>query len=108
MRTLGIDDFLTINRMTIPEFELRMKAAELKQLDRIHELHILAWAINQARATKRNGRPVFRTFRSFFDFEKQEKKILEWEEVGTVKPIHPEEKGVHEQEGGGKTWRAIA
>lgn len=78
MRTLGMDDFLAINRMTIPEFELRMKAAELKQLDRIHELHILAWAINQARATKKNGRPVFRTFRSFFDFEKQEKKILEY------------------------------
>lgn len=57
-----------------------MKAAELKQLDRMHEIHILAWAISQAGATKKNGRPAYRTFRSFFDFEKQERKIM-----GTVK-----------------------
>lgn len=71
-----MNDFIEINRMTIPEFEIRMKASELKKLDRIHEIHILAWAINQAGATKKNGRPVYRTFRSFFDFEKQERKIM--------------------------------
>lgn len=71
-----MDDFLEINRMTLPEFEIRMKAAELKQLDRMHEIHILAWAIAQAGSTKKSGKPVFRTFKSFFDFEKQERKIM--------------------------------
>ena len=71
-----MNDFLEIDRMTIYEYELRMKAFRLRNLDREHDLHKLAWITQQAGAAKKNGRPVFRSFKQFFDFKKMEKEVL--------------------------------
>lgn len=71
-----MDDFLKIDRMTFYEYELRIKASRLRILDREYELHKLAWITQQAGASKKNGKPVFRGFKQFFDFEKAEKEVL--------------------------------
>ncbi|MGC6767239.1 hypothetical protein [Enterococcus sp. LJL51] len=61
--------------MTVPEYELRMKAYQLQMLDRQYEIHMQAWANVMAGQTKK-GRPVFRTFEKFFNYRKAEQKIL--------------------------------
>lgn len=72
---MKIDDFNEIDRLTIPDYDLRMKAYQLKQLDRQYEIHMQAWATVMAGQTKK-GKPVFRTFDKFFDYQKAEEKIL--------------------------------
>lgn len=67
-----MSDLIEIDRMTIPEYELRLKAFKLKQVDTSHEIHQLAWAIAMAQGRKKNGRPVYRKFSQFFNFKKAE------------------------------------
>ncbi|MEI5991235.1 hypothetical protein A5881_002768 [Enterococcus termitis] len=61
--------------MTIPEYELRIKAHQLKRLDRHYDIHLQAWATVMAGQTKK-GKPVYRTFEKFFNYQKAEDKIL--------------------------------
>lgn len=73
LRFLDFTDFKEIDRLTIPEYQLRMKAFRLNQVDELHKIHQLAWAINMAKQRKKNGRPVYRRFEQFFNFKKAEK-----------------------------------
>lgn len=84
MRFLGINDFLAIARMTLKEYQLRMKAFQLKQLDKEFEIHQLAWQMNQAGAQGKNGKPYYKRFKDFFDYEEQERKILGTREQDSV------------------------
>lgn len=72
---MKFEDLNEIDRLTIPDYELRMKAYQLKQLDRQYEIHLQAWATVMAGQT-RKGKPVFRSFDKFFDYRKAEEKIL--------------------------------
>ncbi|MFD1900450.1 hypothetical protein [Enterococcus termitis] len=75
MRYLNIEDFNEIDRLTIPEYELRIKAYQLKSLDMQYNIHLQAWATVMAGQT-RKGKPVYRTFDKFFNYQKAEKRIL--------------------------------
>lgn len=60
------------------DYELLIRAYKLKRLDREREIHLQAWVINQAKATKQMGGktyPVFKDFNSFFNFDKRQKQI---------------------------------
>lgn len=77
-----MQDFAEINRMTLYEYEMRMKASNLRSVDREYEIHLQAWANWNVQATKKSGKkraPVFKTFKQFFDFKKAESKILNGE-----------------------------
>lgn len=66
-----------------------MKAHALKRVDRELEIHSLAWLINQAQATKEQGKkivPVHKEFKQFFDYDKRIESIL--------KPKAKEKKGL--------------
>lgn len=77
MRYLEISDFLAINRMTIYEYELRLKAAELKRLDKSYDIHSQAWANQKSKALNNSGKKsAYKSFKDFFNFEKQENEIL--------------------------------
>lgn len=52
------------------------KASRYRYLDREAELHKLAWIEQQAGASKKNGKPVFRTFKRFFDYNEAERQIM--------------------------------
>ena len=79
MRYLDITDFNVIDRMTILEFELRMRAYQLKQLDKERDMYAQAWIHRQSKATKKSGKPFYKNFRQFFNieqFRKDEREIL--------------------------------
>lgn len=57
-----------------------MKAVELKELDRMYHIHFLAFSNFRAKATKKAGKnkqkPVYTTFKKFFDYESELNNIL--------------------------------
>lgn len=92
MRYCNLFDPITIGRMTVKEYLLRMKAANLQRLDREYEIHLLAWQMNQAGATKQKGKktvPYFSKFSEFFDYEQREKDIIQ--------PVKKEKRSSFEQ-----------
>lgn len=80
IRYFGMSDFAEINRMTLYEYDVRMTAYRLKQVDREYEIHLQAWENWNVQATKKQGKkrqvPVFQTFKQFFDYEKKVQDIL--------------------------------
>ena len=55
--------------MTLVEYELRMEAYQLKQVDRQNEIAQQAWMNQQVQATTgiKNPKPKFKKFDDFFD-----------------------------------------
>lgn len=58
--------------MTIPEYELLMEAAKLKQIDKDYRNHLQAWLNFVVQAEKRAGKgktkPVYTKFKQFYDY----------------------------------------
>ncbi len=74
-----MQDFAQIDRMTLYEYEMRMKASDLRRVDREYEIHLQAWANWNVQATKKSGKkrvPVFKIFKQFFDYRKAEAEVL--------------------------------
>ena len=74
IRYFGLS-FKEIDRLTIPEYQLMCKAYELAEVDRANERHQLAWLTVSAGATKKDGRPVYKKFKNFFDYEAELRKL---------------------------------
>lgn len=57
-----------------------MKAVELKELDTMYHIHFLAFSNFRAKATKKSGknkvRPVYTSFKKFFDYESELNRIM--------------------------------
>ena len=71
--------------MTPYEYGIRMKAYQRSQLEREYEMHLQAYLNFKATATKKSGketRPVYRTFREFFDYEKKLKNLYKKQKTG--------------------------
>lgn len=64
-----------VKTLTLYEYEARMYAFRLQQVDKQHDMHLQAWIHNQAKATKKNGKPAYSKFTDFFDYEKEIKRI---------------------------------
>lgn len=47
------------------------RAFRIKQQDDMQQISMLAWQNKQAGATKKNGKPVFKSFSEFYDSEKR-------------------------------------
>ncbi|WP_239406393.1 hypothetical protein [Erysipelatoclostridium sp. An15] len=66
--------------LTIPEYNLLMKSVELKQVDKSYWIHLQAYKNLQVKAEKKVGknitRPVYNTFKKFFDYENEINKVL--------------------------------
>lgn len=91
MRFLGIDDFNVIDRMTFREYQLRIKAYRLKSLDNSYRMHEQAWLNNVVGQTDKKGRPVYKKFTKFFDYEKRlaeiEGKMIDDDEMAFKRKI---------------------
>lgn len=61
--------FDEINRLTIPEYNILMRALELRNIDEANERHNLAWLTMAAGAMKKDGKPVYKNYTDFFDYE---------------------------------------
>ena len=65
-----------VDRMDIPEYELLMRAKELRQVDEEYRTHEQAFLTVAARATKgKKGTPVYKRFKDFFDYEEAIRKV---------------------------------
>lgn len=72
-RFLGFRSFDEIDRLTIPEAKIVLEAAGLVQVDREYYAHLQAYASQAAKATtnsKKDPKPLYRNFKSFYDYEK--------------------------------------
>ena len=61
-------------KITLREYSYEMFAFNLKSVDKDRDIHLLAWQINQAQATKQKGKKTesyFKQFTDFFDYEKR-------------------------------------
>lgn len=65
--------------LTLAEYNLLMEAVELKEVDRRYHIHLLAFNNFRVKAKKKVGknkmRPVYTSFRKFFDYEQELNKI---------------------------------
>ncbi|MGN7284341.1 hypothetical protein ACTHP3_05235 [Shouchella rhizosphaerae] len=77
-RYLGINSLYEAEILTLKEYQVRMKAYQLKRVDKEFEMHHQAWINNQVKATKEVGKkpvPIYKTFKEFYDYEAQVKEI---------------------------------
>lgn len=65
-----------VDRLELPEYGLLMKAAALRRVDEEYRTHEQAFLTVAAKATKgKKGRPVYKTFKSFFDYDAAVEKV---------------------------------
>lgn len=65
-----------VDRLELPEYQLMMKAASLRRVDEEYRTHEQAYLTVAAKATKgKRGKQVYKTFKSFFDYEAAIKKV---------------------------------
>lgn len=73
-----------MDRLTIPEYNLLMKAHELKEIDKDYRCHLEAFLNFAVKAEKKAGKnkskPVYRKFKHFYDYEAEQKKVLNKEQ----------------------------
>ena len=74
-RYFGINSFEEFNRMTMREYNILSEAYALKYVDKERDLHELAFLTFAATATKKSGKPVYKTFKKFFDYEKELERV---------------------------------
>ena len=77
-RYLGFKGFADVDRLTIPEYELLMKAVNLQEVDRSYRNHLQAFLNFAVKAEKKVGkksRPKYTKFKQFFDYEKEVERV---------------------------------
>lgn len=82
-RYLDFKSFAEVDRLTIPEYNLLMEAAQLKQIDKMRDIHLQAWLTFAAKATKgkgKNVKPVYSKFERFYNYKEELKKVQQPEE----------------------------
>jgi len=72
---LDFKSFAEVDRLTIPEYELLMEAAKLKQIDLDYRNHLQAFLNFAVKATKgKKQKPVFSKFKKFYNYEEELEK----------------------------------
>lgn len=79
-RYLNYKNFNEVDMLTIPEYNLLMKAVELKQVDKSYLIHLQAYKNLQVKAEKKVGKnktkPVYDTFNKFFNYKDEVNRVL--------------------------------
>ena len=68
-----------MDRITIPEYDLLMKAANLRRVDADYRNHLQAFLNFVVKAEKRSGKkskPVYSKFNDFYDYETEINKAI--------------------------------
>lgn len=73
-----------MDRLTIPEYNLLMEAAQLKQVDEDYRNHLQAFLNFAVKAEKKSGKnkskPVYRKFKQFYNYEAELRKVQKTEQ----------------------------
>ena len=78
-RYLNFRSLDEVDQLTIPEYNLLMRAVELKAVDDAYLIHLQAFKIFEVQATKKSGkrrRPVYDRFSKFFDYDRAVREVL--------------------------------
>lgn len=73
-RYLNVVSFDVVDRMTIPEYLMHLKAYALRSVDEEMKIHLSAFlnlAVKSTRGTGNNIKPKYPTFKSFFDYDRR-------------------------------------
>lgn len=101
-RHFGFKSLEEFNRLTLPEYELLMKAARLREVDRDYRNHLQAYLNFAVKAMKKAGKnkqkPVYSSFKRFYDYEAELDKIT----IRVKKPDRFAGLKAHLKEGGEK------
>jgi len=71
-----MNDMQMIERLTLCEYWLRMKAYQLKQVDEMYNIRSLAWSIRAANSVDEDGKYTYQGFNDFFNYEKAQELVL--------------------------------
>ena len=82
------DDLYEVETMSLYEYEARMYAYRLKELDKEYDIHLNAWLNNIVGSTNKDGKPKFKEFESFFDYKKKLQEIETGLGNKNIKPQH--------------------
>lgn len=75
---MKVKSFDEIDRMTIPEYEMRIKAYQYEELDKQRDLHYLAFLNQAVQSTTGKGKSQkmkYTSFDKFFDYDALAKRI---------------------------------
>lgn len=73
-RYFGFTSLDQVDRMTVREYRLMAEAYRLASVDSEYKMHKLAFLTFAASATDKKGRPRYKRFEKFFNYEKEIKK----------------------------------
>lgn len=76
MRCFDIQDIHEIEMMSFNEYQLRMTAYRLKQIDKQYLISFAAWQNREIKASKEDGEYIYQDFKKFFDYELNEKAVF--------------------------------
>lgn len=63
-------------RTTLVDFDIYSTAYRLKTFEKANDMHHQAWLNNQVKSVTRQNKPVYRTFKKFFDYETEFRRSL--------------------------------
>ena len=73
----GVNDYIVAKRMTLEEYNIRMRGYLISQLEKEYEIHLLAFKTREAKATNKKGdKYYFEKFKDFYDKEKRRDEIF--------------------------------
>ncbi|SHK31616.1 hypothetical protein [Hespellia stercorisuis] len=79
-RYLDFKSFAEVDRLTMPEYKLLMKAVRLREIDKDYRNHLQAFLNFSVKAEKKVGKnkskPVYKRFTNFYNYEKEVEKVL--------------------------------
>lgn len=78
---MGFKSLDEVDRLTLEEYELRMEAYRLQQVDEEEKIYLQAFLNFAAQATDKKGKAKYRTFKQFYNREDR-LKIARGENVG--------------------------
>lgn len=72
--------FDEMDKLSVRDFNTLMKAVEIRQVDQLNRIHLQAFQNFRAKAKKKAGKgklkPVYSTYKKFFDYEKELNKAM--------------------------------
>lgn len=81
---MDFKSFAEVDRLTIPEYNLLMEAAQLKQVDEDYRNHLQAFLNFAVKAEKKTGKnkskPVYRKFKQFYNYDAEIRKVTKKEQ----------------------------
>lgn len=66
-----------VGAMTLQEYRLRILAFKLREVDERKKMHEQAYLNQVVQSTDKRGKPKFKTFDEFFDYEKEIDNVLD-------------------------------